>query len=368
MLRKIILTGIVMVSLSLILPVHAVQLDAAIPKDSEEFIPSFQFTRIISIQYDEDSRLAELVGDKKYNVRIDLDSENSAVLIDLINAELEKKSFVRVSGIDGVYSAIIIPQENSVSIEFKMILQPMMSGHFVGDSTLDSEWRGFEISDAVTVSSEYGMYDINSPKSVLMAVMPDVLDYLSDSDAMKLLELKILDTSGLTDLPLSKWESMFDPTAKMSETQEYGFSGGVITNYSMGICTVYIGLCQDRSYSEEFAIDGEKYSIKSIESQDDATIILEGYVQEIRHGGIDMFSIADSAPDRGNENDTQVPIMYVMSGAGVALAVGFFVWSDKKSKKTSTEQTGIDPKNLCAVPIGSAAGSYQTNRVTAHLA
>jgi len=49
------------------------------------------------------------------------------------------------------------------------------------------------------------------------------------------------------------------------------------------------------------------------------------------------------------------------------MAVGFFVWSDKKSKKTSSEQTGIDPKDLCAAPIGDSAGSYQTNRATAHL-
>ena len=44
-------------------------------------------------------------------------------------------------------------------------------------------------------------------------------------------------------------------------------------------------------------------------------------------------------------------------------------WSDnKKEKITSTEQTGIDPKNLEAMPIGDYAGSYKTNRGTAQLA
>ena len=59
--------------------------------------------------------------------------------------------------------------------------------------------------------------------------------------------------------------------------------------------------------------------------------------------------------------------MYAMAGVGVAVAIGFFVISDKKSKSSSSEQTGIDPKNLESMPISSSAGGYQTYRVTAQL-
>ena len=183
---------------------------------------------------------------------------------------------------------------------------------------------------------------------------------------MKVLDLKLIDTTGLADLPLSKWESMFDPTAKMSETVEYGFSGTVVTNYSMGICTVYLGVCQDRDSTIPFEIDGEEYTIRSIESQDDGTIIIEGYVQQ-SSGRVESFLVTESVPGTIDDNDPQVPTMYAVSGIGVAIAAGFFVWSDKKSKKTSTEQTGIDPKDLCAISIGESAGSYQTNRGTSEL-
>ena len=56
-----------------------------------------------------------------------------------------------------------------------------------------------------------------------------------------------------------------------------------------------------------------------------------------------------------------------MAGLGVVLTAAFFVWSDRKVKKTITEQTGIDPKDLRAVSIDDA-GSYQTNHGTAYLA
>jgi len=356
---------VMLVLVSFVVPAHAVQLDAVIPKGSEEFSPVFTFTRIVSIQYSEDSRLAELFGDTQQKISFDIDGENASILIEKINSQLKEKSFVTVSDVSGEYSVTITPHEKSASIEYKITLKPTMKGHFISESVLDAQWRGFEILEEIPIETEFGTYDINSPISAFIE-LPEIVKYLSDSDAMQVLDMKLVDATGLTDLPLSKWESMFDPTAKMSETIEYGFSGAVVTNYSMGICTVYLGVCQDRDYTVPFEIDGEEYTIRSIESQDDGTIIIEGYVQE-SSGRKESFLVTENAPGKEDVGDPQVPTMYAVSGIGVVIAAGFFVWSDKKSKKTSTEQTGIDPKDLCAVSTGSSAGSYQTNRGISHL-
>ena len=351
---------LMLVLVSFVVPVHAVQLDAVIPKGSEEFSPVFTFTRIVSIQYSEDSRLAELFEDAQQKILFDIDGENAAVLIEKINSQLKEKSFVTVSDVTGEYSVTIIPHEKSASIEYKITIKPTMKGHFISESVFDAQWRGFEILGEIPMETEFGSYDINSPISAFVE-SPEIVKYLSDSDAMKILDMKLVDTTGLTDLSLSKWESMFDPTAKMSETIEYGFSGKVVTNYSMGICTVYLGVCQDRDITVPFEIDGEEYTIRSIESQDDGTIIIEGYVQEST-GRVESFLVTENAPGKGNENDTQVTVLYTVSGIGVVIATGFFVWSEKKSKKTSTEQTGVNPKDLCAVSSGESVGSYQSNR------
>ncbi len=362
---KYVTITIMLVLVSFIVPAHAVQLDGVIPKNSEEFSPIFTFTRIISIQYSEDSKLAELFGKTQQEMSFDINSENAAVLIQKINSQLQEKSFVTVSEISGEYSVTITPQKKSTSIEYKITLQPTMKDHFISESVLDAQWRGFKILDEIPIETEFGTYDINSPISAFM-ILPEVSQHLLNSDAIKTLNLKLMDTTGLSDLPLSKWESMFDPTAKMSETVKFGFSGTVVTNYSMGICTVYLGFCQDRDITVPFEIDDEEYSIRSIESQDDGTIIIEGYVQE-SSGRVESFLVTENAPGKGDENGAQVPVLYTVSGVGVAIAVGFFVWSDKKSKKTDTEQTGIDPSDLSAIAIGKSAGSYQTNRGTAEL-
>ena len=162
--------------------------------------------------------------------------------------------------------------------------------------------------------------------------MPKVMEFLLDSEAMNILEMPLIDASGISELPLSKWESMFDPTALMSEIDRYGFSGTVITNYSMGICTIFRGICQDKIFQEDFTINGEQYHIQSIESQDDATITIEGYAKVGNLGELEIFTIQDNATIQPGEDNTQVLEMYAMAGIGVLVAIGFFVWSNKKVK------------------------------------
>ena len=346
---------------------YGAQLDAVIARDSEEFVPTFQFTRIITISHDGNSELQQLVKDGK--VSFDIDSDNAPTLISEINSELEKRSLAKITGVSGTYLATVSSQERSIGIEYRLVITPTVQNHFVDDlKTLDSQWRGFTLKNPIIVDSPtYGNYDINSPSSILKATSPESLDYLRATDAMGVMLIPIIDASGISELPLSMWESMFDPTARMSEADNFGFTGSVITNYSMGICTVYLGLCKDNTISESFTVGDEQYLIRLVESQDDATIVLEGYVSESKIGQLEVFSIRDSAPSTGNENDLQVIAMYAMAGIGVAVAVGFFVVSDKKTKGSGTEQTGIDPSNLESMPISSSAGGYRTYRVTAQL-
>ena len=97
--KKYVTISLMLVLVSFVVPAHAVQLDAAIPKGSEEFSPVYTFTRIVSIQYAEDSKLAELFGDAQQKISFVLDSGNAAVLIEKINSQLAEKSFVIVDDV-----------------------------------------------------------------------------------------------------------------------------------------------------------------------------------------------------------------------------------------------------------------------------
>ena len=97
-------------------------------------------------------------------------------------------------------------------------------------------------------------------------------------------------------LPLHKWHSLFDNTAIIPSAAEYKYVGEyVITHYSMGECTIETGLCSDREWSEDVSLD-TNYTIRIIESSDDATIAIDGYVDTTVIDGIEVFQTNLYAP------------------------------------------------------------------------
>ena len=43
-----------------------------------------------------------------------------------------------------------------------------MKGHFISESVLDAQWRGFEVLGEIPIESEFGLHDINSPISAFV--------------------------------------------------------------------------------------------------------------------------------------------------------------------------------------------------------
>jgi len=172
------------------------------------------------------------------------------------------------------------------------------------------------------------------------------------------------------DLPLYEWHSLFDNTAIIPGAVEYKYVGkNVLTYYSMGECSIGTGLCDDREWNEEINLD-EKYTIRIVESRDDATISLEGYVDSTRINGIEVFktnlkSVVTQKPDT---DGFPAIVMFGMAGMAVLGAVVMFVFSNRKLKKDKNQgQTGIDPAHLRSYETSISAGSYKTNRGESYL-
>ena len=47
-------------------------------------------------------------------------------------------------------------------------------------STVDANWRGISIENPVVVKTDYGLFDVNNPKSALDIMIPDVSEKLND--------------------------------------------------------------------------------------------------------------------------------------------------------------------------------------------
>ena len=200
-------------------------------------------------------------------------------------------------------------------------------------------------------------------------MIPDVMLKIKNEN-IEIIEIPIMDASGIQSLPLKKWQSLFDNTAIIPGAAEYKFSGKyVVTHYTMGECSVEVGACNDRKWVQDFETD-KKYSIKMVESQDDASIAIEGYADSSIFEGIEVFdtslkSIVNDAP----ETEFPAGVMYGMTAMAVIGGVAMFVISNRKIKHDKDQgQTGIDPSQLRSYDISNSAGSYKTNRGESHLA
>lgn len=349
---------------------QAAQLDAKIPTGGNTIDPSFQFLRVIYIEYPNGGEIVKLLQGKSQTISFSADSKTHDMsnLINQINQNLKSiPSDAFVTDVKINYQAILSGNENSAVIEYKIELIPTITNYVIQrqfeKSTLDANWRGIKLDQPIQIDTEYGSFDINNPKSALDVLLPDVMVKIKDKD-LKILEMPILDASGILNLPLYKWQSLFDNTAIIPGAVEYKFSGKyVITHYTMGECSVEVGACNDRKWSQDFEIDKE-YSIKIVESQDDASIAIEGYVDSSTFGGIEVFetslkSTVDDVPETGFPGG----VMYGMAGMAVIGGIIMFVFSNRKLKQDKGQgQTGIDPSQLKSYETSDSAGGYKTNR------
>ena len=349
---------------------QAAQLDAKISTGEDTINPSFQFLRVIYIEYPNGGEIAKLLQGKTQTVSFSADSKTMDMdnLINQINQNLRSipsDAFVTDAKIN--YQAILSGNENSAVIEYKIELIPTITNHVIQSqsekSIIDANWRGIKLDQPIVIDTEYGSFDINNPKSALDILLPDVMAKIKEKN-IEILELPILDASGILNLSLYKWQSLFDNTAIISGAVEYKFSGKyVITHYTMGECSVEVGACNDRKWSQDFETD-KKYSIKIIESQDDASIAIEGYADSSTFGGIEVFetSLKNTVSDMP---ETGFPggVMYGMAGMAVIGGIVMFVFSNRKLKQDKNQgQTGIDPAYLRSYETSESSGGYKTNK------
>jgi hypothetical protein len=374
--------SILLAAIALLLAVPAgaygAQMEVHIASDDTEIAPSYKFLRVININYQDGGVLAELLSGKSSEISFSADSKTSDMrqLLEKINLNLRKvSSTVLVTDVTVHYKATLVSGKESASMEYNIDLVPVMKNYEIGrDSAstfLDAQWRGLKISGPVIIDTvQFGSFDINSPESALQVIAPFVLEEIKKTDAIQILNIELLDASKILELPLYKWHFLFDPTAILEETKGTGYQGTVVVSYyTMGECKIGIGSCEDRVWQNDFVTD-KKYQLSAIESQDYATISIEGYASYRELEGVEIFGVSPNSPEvyRTNTGGFPIGVIYGMAGMAGIGALVILTFSHRKLKKEEgMGQTGIEPSQLRAQETSSSAGSYQTNRVEGHL-
>lgn len=362
------------------MPVNAwaAQMDVLITEETQAIMPEYKFLRIVFLDYSEGGIIADNLSGMKETIAFTADSNELESLITQINSDLQKRSSSSiVTDVKLDYKATITGGEKQATIEYRINMVPTIEGFEVRQRNtdvariIDSTWRGFDVNAPIVVDTiQYGSFDVNLPSSAIRVFDQQTYEIIQNSNENSIINNRIFDASGIYTLPLHKWHYLFDPTAIILESKNAGYSGDtVISHFSMGECNIEVGPCKDRTWTENISAD-KKYTIRVIESQDDATISIEGFVVKDNILGLEVFGINKEAPNTGNPGTDEFPVTIIYGMAGMALAGGivFFVISDRKLKGEKDQgQRGIDPAMLSAYPTSESAGGYKTNRGEAQL-
>lgn len=345
--------------------------------------PKFIFQRSAFIEYPQGGEIADALREKDTSVFISADSSttNLQELIDELNRSLsQKQSTAHITAVKIDYTASMFAREDSVSIDYRVVLTPTIDGFLIKEfsegspALFDLTWRGIKVDGPITITTaEHGQVEVNQPLSFFKKNFPDVASNIAGTDAERILTMGLIDASGIGNQPLTNWHFLFDPTGVSAETSKYGFSGAkvVVSSFTMGESSFREGQVREKEEKATFTTDAT-YHVRTVQSGDSANVFLAGYASPDQIQGHEVVGVSATAPTTAAQTSTgsfPVFIIYGMAGMAAAGAGGFFYWSNKKAKQeTEYIQRGIDPKHLRASSTSEASGGYHTTRGEAELA
>ena len=327
-------------------PIWGAQLDTRISTRLTEAQPTFKFLKTVFIEYPDGGEISNLLNGKDILVNIEADNSTAGVseLIDRMNSNLRSiDSTVFVTDLKLTYRAHLQGQGGQAAIDYKITMVPTITNYLLRESDgtnpalIDAHWRGITVKGPVTITdTEHGDIDVNTLIGFLKKETPEVYEKIRSTEGETLLNDSLIDSSGILAQPLSNWHHLFDPSGTISETAKWGYKEKlVITSFTMGESSIREGIQTEKEKSVEFTTD-KKYTIRTVESANSATISMDGFVTDVTVDGAEYFGSSPKVPEGYATTSTggfPVGVMYGMAGMGAVVAIFVLVWSDRKLKK-----------------------------------
>ncbi|MGI0065266.1 MAG: hypothetical protein ACREAT_00740, partial [Nitrosotalea sp.] len=346
--------GMMFLTLGL-LPAYAVDLNAELSSKGVPEKPAFRFVETAFVDYHNGGTLRDVFSGKNTTISFTANSSNPSVrdLVGRINTYLSQdlKNSTRVTDLFVDYHASLVGTNNTATIDYSLTLVPTISNYIVtkysDDTTIiDAAWIGMSLDGPVVIKTvPYGDVDVGNLAGLVHQVTPNL--EITDSHVKQLLNSDLIDSSSLVQQPISDWQHLFDPAYIITETSGWGYNGSKIAITTLTVGESRIGVVQNNQINTaDFTID-KNYEIQTVQHASSATIQVDG--QAILAVLGTKMAIT-TTPQSTNANPLpstglSVQMIYAMAGFGVVIALGIFLWSNKKMKDSLKREkdTGHDP-------------------------
>ena len=358
---------------------HAAQLDAFINPSDETSPFSMTYQRTVFIEYEDGGAIADILRGEAWKDALAESTPHPDVvaLRDAINEKIASDgSGVRIEEMSVEYTAALTGRAIIAAIDYRVHIDGTLSGYNIaaeggvsGQRLVDIGWRGMTVDGPVEIDG----VEINLPMSAIDKNEREVHSYMAGTEAEELMMKPIIDADGIRDQPHDNWHFLFDPTGINVDAAQFGISeeisGFVVSRFTMGESSFREGIQVEKDVDAPFEAD-RTYNVRAVQSADSGTLSVVGFANRDSLGPLEILGVTPSAPEgyaTTSTGDFPVAIIYGMAGLAAVGGGAFFVFSNRKLKGESSEQTGIDPSRLTAYQTSASSGGYQTNRAEAQL-
>ena len=358
---------------------HAAQLSAFIDPGDEASPFSMTYQRTVFIEYEEGGALADILRGSAWKDTLSESTPHPDVveLRDRINEKIAADgSGAYIEDMSVEYSAALTGRALNAAIDYRVHIEGTLGGYNIaaeggvtGQRLVDIGWRGMTVDGPVEIGGD----EVNLPISAIDKNERDVHSYMVGTEAEDLLESPLIDADGIRDQPHDSWHFLFDPTGIGVDAAQFGISeeiqGYVVSIFTMGESSFREGIQEAQDDDAPFEAD-RAYNVRVVQPPNSASLSVVGFANRDSLGPLEILGVTPTAPEgyaTTSTGDFPVAIIYGMAGLAAVGGGAFLVFSNRKLKGESSEQTGIDPSRLTAYQTSASSGGYQTNRAEAQL-
>jgi hypothetical protein len=370
----ILVAGLIVFSTSA--PAWGAQLDSRINPNNAESPFKMSYLKTVFIEYPNGGDLFDALGGTEWNTSGTADATNPGVqqLMMKLNAGIQSDgSQAKISDLNVVYEFQLKGRNLQTSIDYRVILEGTITDYIITEDSqkklVDMGWRGLSTTSPIKIDG----IEINIPLGVLATEEPILYRTFLGTEAESVLTRELINADFILEQPMTNWHFLFDPTGINADASTFGLddeiAGFVVSSWTMGESSIREGRQVERVYEAEVMAD-EHYIVRSVQSADQANLFTIGFGALDILDGVEIAGVTPTPPDDYMTTSTggfPIMIIYGMAGMAALGGIGFFIFSSRAMKKTTTEQQGIDPSRLVGYQTSESSGGYQTNRGEAQL-
>ncbi|MGH2613214.1 MAG: hypothetical protein ACRDFB_09250 [Rhabdochlamydiaceae bacterium] len=268
----------------------SVELNTYLPIDGHPVTPIFKFSKTITIDYPNESKLKTDLAGRNVTVTFTDDSDNNPTIKSLMeqinhNIATQGSTTTTITHLTVQYSSVIYGDNKQATINYLVTLKPTLSNYVLKSGSdnvptiLDLSWMGFNMKDPIMITTkQYGNLEINFPLGVIQNQLPYSYDILKEIPQDDFVKSNLMDSSPLDGYPIDRWNTLYDPAYTLDDTAGDGYVGQkvAVTAFAYGE--------NDPSYSPQSPIISSidfmadsKYHITTLEKPNSGTIDVDGH-------------------------------------------------------------------------------------------